>query len=118
MPFRTDWVNETLSLCVQLDTQTLVKNFTDHFYSTAAAVHVRTYMDIMATSFNSTDTLLDYNGRKLVGDPSRHMGITNAVFGNRTLLRAAGALSSAQVRDPINLVTKLWLLRRAQHATR
>ena len=55
------------------------------------------YMDIMATSYNSSDSSLDYNGNKLVGDPSRHMGITNAVFGNRTLLSAAAALSAAQV---------------------
>lgn len=90
---------------VQLDTQVLVKNFTDHFYSTDAAVHVRAYMDIMAISFNSSDTSLDYNGQKLVGDPSRHMGITNAVFGNHTLLRAAAALSAAQVCDPVKSVT-------------
>jgi len=53
-------------------------------------------MDIIATAYNSTDHSLDYRGQPLKGDPSRHMGITNAVFGNETLLDAAAALISAQ----------------------
>jgi len=91
-------------------------------------------MEIMAISSNSSDSTLDYNGNKLVGDPSRHMGvrtsavfaprlypnaslyqdrlgtnigkaqkggaffagITNAIYGNRTMLRAAAALAAAQ----------------------
>eukprot|EP01048_Picozoa_sp_COSAG05_P005037 COSAG05_NODE_290_length_12056_cov_14.204232_2_plen_255_part_00 len=79
-----------------LDTATLVTAFINHFYSAAAAPHVRTYMEIMAKSYSSSNSSLDIYGKPLTGDPSRHMGITNAIFGNRTLLSAAAALSRAK----------------------
>ena len=79
-----------------LDTDALIAEFTDLFYSASAAPAVREYLGIMATAFNSSNTKLDYNGDPLTGDPSRHVGITNSVFGNHTLLRAATALVSAK----------------------
>ena len=71
-------------------------DFTTHFYGAAASDHVIEYMDIMATSFNSSNSTLDYNGNKLAGDPSRHTGITNAIYNNQTMLSAATALATAQ----------------------
>lgn len=92
------------------------------------------YMNVMATSFTTANSSLDYYGRPLAGDPSSesrvtlsvrthhglvevfssaycrslltnishvlcgtgHHGITNAIYGNRTLLSAAAALSAAK----------------------
>jgi hypothetical protein len=79
-----------------LDTRSLIVDFTRHFYGALASDHVIEYMEIMATSFNSSNSSLDYNGHVLTGDPSRHMGITNAIYNNKTLLSAATALAAAQ----------------------
>ena len=79
-----------------LDTDGLITEFCNHFYSPSAAPHVREYMQVMATAFTTANSSLDYKGKPLSGDPSRHRGITNAIFGNRTLLSAAAALSAAK----------------------
>jgi hypothetical protein len=93
---RSRYVAARTAFDPSLQTEALIADFTTHFYSAEAAPHVRQYMQIMAKAFTTANTSLDFNGRPLTGDPSRHMGITNAVFANKTLLLSAAALSAAK----------------------
>jgi hypothetical protein len=90
------WVAARTAFDPSLNTEDLITEFTDTFYSPAAGSGVREYMGIVATGFNSSNKTLDYMGKPLKGDPSRHLGLTNAIFGNTTLLTAAAALTSAK----------------------
>lgn len=53
------------------DTDALITEFTTGFYSAGAAPHIRKYMEVMAKSFTTANSSLDYFGRPLTGDPSR-----------------------------------------------
>jgi hypothetical protein len=66
-----------------LNIEELTVEFTDGFYSTTAAVHVRAYMHLMATAFNTTSSRFNVSLDSVAGL-------------NSTLLAAASALQAAK----------------------
>jgi hypothetical protein len=75
-----------------LSTDDLVVEFTDGFYSSTAAPHVRAYMGIMAAAFNSSSQIMG---------AGFNLNVDSVASLNHSLLAAASALVAAQqVAEP------------------